>query len=382
MRAEFVRLALAPGANKRELMRRFNISPPTGYKWIRRFEDGGIEDLEDKSRRPTSSPNQSSKAMEKKVVDLRMEFPFWGGRKLARVLKNRGVRKVPSPSTVTAILRRHGLLTEKAREKRDFQRFEREKPNELWQMDFKGDFAMRDSKRCYPLTLCDDHSRFNVVLEACLDMKTKTVRRHLSEAFERYGLPDGILCDNGAPWSSNWTGGYTKLEVWLMILGVRIHHGRPYHPQTQGKEERFHKTLKVECLDRSEGFANQLSCQKALETWRECYNWVRPHDSLELEVPGSRYVISSRSMPSEEPKAEQWYLEEDDLRKVQKNGIAEFKAKRLQVGEAFAGQVVALRPRAEGQWEMRFASTLIGIYDLTQTPQGYEAIRPLPKKKC
>jgi transposase InsO family protein len=319
--------------------------------------------------------------MEKRVVELRKEFPVWGGRKLARVLKNRGVKKVPSPSTITEILRRHDLLRSSEREQRDHQRFERKRPNELWQMDFKGEFALHNGRLCYPLTACDDHSRYNVVLEACANMKTATVQRHLRRAFERYGLPEAILCDNGAPWSSNWTGGYTKLEVWLMLHGINLIHGRPYHPQTQGKEERFHKTLKVELLSRTEGFANLAKCQDALKGWRECYNWVRPHESLGMKVPGDRFESSGRRMPDRPPDPSQWYLDDDHLRKVQTHGTVEFKAKRLRVGEALVGRMVALRLRNEELWEMRFASTLIGIYDLSETPPGLVAIRPQPKKK-
>ena len=373
---------MLPGANRRELMRRFKISPPTGYKWIRRYEQGGDEALEDRSRKPSSSPQRTCAELEAKVVELRRKYPCWGGRKLATVLKNQGERDIPAPSTITAILRRHGLLTEERREVRDLQRFERKRPNELWQMDFKGDFLMKNRKRCYPLTLCDDHSRYNIVLEACLDMKTNTVQRHLHAAFERYGLPEAILCDNGTPWASNWTGGYTRLGVWLLLLGVRLTHGRPYHPQTQGKEERFHRTLDVELLKRTEGFANQAGCQTALQNWRECYNWIRPHESLDMEVPGSRYTPSQRKMPVEVPRAEQWYLEGDLLRKVHRNGLVDFKARPLQVGEAFVGQLVALRPRSENQWEMWFASTLIGLYDLNATKKGRAAVQStLPKKR-
>ena len=127
--------------------------------------------------------------MEQRIVELRQEHPAWGGRKVARVLKNQGGKNVPAPSTITEILRRHGLLCEPSRERRNYQSFERARPNELWQMDFKGEFRLKNRRRCYPLTVCDDHSRFNVVLGACSDMKTETVQSCLRRAFERYGLP-------------------------------------------------------------------------------------------------------------------------------------------------------------------------------------------------
>jgi len=377
MREEFCRLASAPGANKRELMRRYGISPPTGYKWLSRHAEGGAEALADRSRRPRASPGRTPAEMERRVVGLRREFPAWGGRKLARVLSNRGVENVPSASTITEILRRHGLLAESKRETHAWKRFEREKPNELWQMDFKGDFEMRNGRRCYPLTACDDHSRFNVVLEACGDMKTGTVRGHLESAFRRYGLPEAILCDNGSPWSSNWAAGTpTRLEAWLMLLGVRVLHGRPYHPQTQGKEERFHKTLKAELLGRSAGFGDRRDCQEELAKWRGIYNWTRPHESLGMEVPGERYTVSPRGMPEDpDPDPGQWYLSDDELRKVSACGIVEYKGKRLGVGEAFGGHMVALRPRTGSDFEVWFASNRVGIFDLSENPPRLCSIR-------
>ena len=235
--------------------------------------------------------------MEAKILALRDEHPYWGGRKLERVLLNQGEKEVPAASTITAILKREGRVEAGPRSQRDLQRFEKDEPNDLWQMDFKGDFLLENGKRCYPLTSCDDHSRFNIVLEPCLDMKTETVQGHLQKAFERHGLPKVILCDNGSPWSGKWLGhgvtkAYSRLEVWLMTLGVKIIHGRPYHPQTQGKEERFHRTLKLEVLEHLGGFRDLPHLERELVKFRDRYNWVRPHESLKMETPGSRYKSS------------------------------------------------------------------------------------------
>lgn len=382
MREEFVRLAVVPGANKRELMRRFGISPPTAYKWIGRFEKAGSDGLSDRSRKPAKSPDQTSAAMEGLIVAVRKEFPDWGARKLGRILQNRGTKAVPALSTITAVLRRNGLLDAKLSAQKTWKRFERASPNELWQMDFKGDFLTGDGKRCYPLTACDDNSRFNLILKACTDMRTGTVASHLREAFESYGLPQAILCDNGSPWASNWTGGRTKLEVWLMLLGVKMSHGRPYHPQTQGKEERFHRTLKTELLRRCEGFADNAACQVALGEWRTRYNWIRPHEALDLDVPGKRYKSSNRSMPEKVPSAEEWYGDDTHTRKVQKTGTVEFLGKRLLVGEAFAGHRVALRYREADLWELFFASYNLDTYDLSESPPGGVGIRSLARRKA
>src|SRR5262249_18423537 len=235
-----------------ELCQRFGISRKTGYKWIRRFQEGGTKNLEDRSRRPRSSPRRSSQELEVKVVRLRRKHRAWGGRKIRRRLEDLGEKKVCSASTITAILRRHDLIEPIASVQRGkMERFEYPVPNDLWQMDFKGHFALRLGGRCHPLTVLDDHSRYALVLKSCGDERTATVRGHLTQAFERYGLPRRILCDNGAPWGTSGQGGWdhwTPLSLWLMRLGVGMIHGRPYHPQTQGKEERFHATLNAELL--------------------------------------------------------------------------------------------------------------------------------------
>lgn len=166
LRGEFVELARVEGANRRELCRRFGISAPTGYKWIRRWEEDGLESFEDRSRAPKARPWRSSDEVEQAVVAARLEHPAWGGRKLRHWLINRGTcEPVPAASTISAILRRHGLLEAAAEPSGAApKRFEREKPNELWQMDFKGHFALGDGSRCHPLGTIDDHSRFNISL--------------------------------------------------------------------------------------------------------------------------------------------------------------------------------------------------------------------------
>jgi transposase InsO family protein len=171
--------------------------------------------------------------MEAQIVELREVHP-WGPRKLARRLRDLGVADVPAASTVSAVLRRNGKLDPAETAKHQpFKRFERSAPNELWQMHVKGHFAI-DQGRCHPLTVLDDHSRYSLGLIACADQTDATVRAHLTALFRRYGLPDAILADNGSPWGGSGAQGYTAFEVWLLRLGIPLHHGRPYHPQIQG----------------------------------------------------------------------------------------------------------------------------------------------------
>jgi transposase InsO family protein len=202
-RREFVVFASFEGANVRELCRRFGISPTTGYAWLDRYREQGLAGLIEQSRRPKTSPRRTPVAVEAKVLALRdRSNNVWGGRKIRRALADRGAADIPAASTITQILRRHARLTEAgaAQHPGPWLRFERESPNELLQMDFKGHFTMHGG-RCHPLTALDDHSRFNLVLAACPDEQGQTVRRHLEEAFRRYGLPLAMLMDGGSPWS-------------------------------------------------------------------------------------------------------------------------------------------------------------------------------------
>src|SRR5579863_8559137 len=248
---EFVVFAGAKGANFRELCRRFGISPTTGYKWLARYQREGLAGLVERSRRPKVSPCRTASAMEAKVLEIRERSNnVWGGRKIKRMLEARGETDIPVASTITEILRRHDRLTPagSAMHPGPWQRFERGSPNELWQMDFKGHFAIHIG-RCHPLTVLDDHSRYNLVLSACGNEQSQTVRGHLEEAFRCYGLPLAMLMDGGPPWSNPGGDPHTGLTIWLMRLGIRVLHGRPHHPQTQGKEERFHRTLNAEVVN-------------------------------------------------------------------------------------------------------------------------------------
>ena len=268
LRQEFVMLASVEGANVRALCRRYTISPKTGYKWLARYRRQGRAGVTDRSRRPHRSPTRTLPALEQAVLAVRAAHPVWGGRKIRAVLVARGHPTLPSPSTMTAILQRHGQIApEAAPQHTAWQRFEHDAPNRLWQMDFKGHFALL-AGRCHPLTVLDDHSRFAVGLQACGDETGRTVQARLIACFRRYGLPEALLVDNGPPWGSDAAHPHTPLTAWLIRLGVRIRHGRPYHPQTQGKDERFHRTLKAEVLG-TRVLRDLAHCQREFDRWRE-----------------------------------------------------------------------------------------------------------------
>ena len=351
LRFEFVMLAQREGCNVSSLCERFNISRKTGYKWLNRYKATGDAGLLDLSRRPRFSPLCTDKSVEDAVVELRGKHP-WGGRKIHTVLKNQGYESVPAPSTITAILRRREKLDPAESVKHTaFTRFEHPYPNDLWQMDFKGHIAMRQG-RCHPLTAVDDNSRYNVLLLACADERTETVQQGLIGAFRRYGLPYRINVDNGSPWGDRHSKDLTVLTVWLIRVGVAVSHSRPYHPQTNGKDERFHRTLNLEAII-GRDFYNLEGCQEVFDDFRETYNFVRPHESLEMKTPSTRYQPSQRSYPECLPPI--GYPPGDEVRKVQAGGEFFFKGKVFKVSKALRGNPIALRPTNEdGKYSVHF----------------------------
>lgn len=342
IKREFVELALQEGANRRELCRRFGISPKTGYALLARHAQEGAAAYAPRSRRPHSSPARTAPEVEKAVTELRGKHPSWGGRKIARRLAELGVADVPPPSTITAILHRHGLIAPAASvAAQHWQRFEHEQPNALWQIDFKGDFQTGQG-RCYPLTLLDDHSRFNLALQACPTVAARDVKPHLTQVFRRYGLPVRLNADNGAPWGSPRLAGHglSELSVWLIRLGIRVSHSAPYHPQTNGKIERFHRSLKTEVLA-GRNFTGLQQAQSAFEHWRGVYNHERPHDALALQTPAARYRASAISYPQLLPAIE--YPSGDTVAVVKWNGEVHFQGRKLRVSSALLKLPVAFR---------------------------------------
>jgi transposase InsO family protein len=362
-RLELVRLANQPGSNISSLSKRFSVSRKVCYKWIKRFAESGIIGLKDKSRKPHYSPNKIKVAVEKKIINLRKKNPEWGGRKLHAILSKNSLVEVPSSSTITAILHRHKLISQEKTDRQVApQRFEYSSPNELWQMDFKGYFKMLNTGLCHPLTILDDHSRFNICLSACTNQTSQTVKDQLTAIFRRYGLPDKILADNGSPWgtaghlNAEGQAALSTLAIWLMRLNVRVIHGRPYHPQTQGKEERFHRTLKTELLQYQQ-FDNLKHCQKGFDKWRNKYNLERPHEALSFKTPSELYVQSKKSFPETLPGIE--YNPHDEVRKVDQSGSISYKGKYLKIGKGLKGQLVAIRSTGTEKKEIYYCNQRI-----------------------
>lgn len=367
LRQEFVSFTQTGAVSVSELCRRFAISRKTGYKWRARYARDGAAGLADHSRRPQRSPGQTAPAVEAAVVALRHQHPRWGARKLRRRLQTLGMAPVPACSTVTTILHRQGLIDPAAPGgQQAWQRFEHPVPNSLWQMDFKGRVVTLEGPG-HPLTILDDHSRFNLCLKVLPDQATPGVQAALTTTFRRYGLPDCLLVDNGSPWGSDAEHPWTPLTVWIVRVGTRVSHSAPYHPQTLGKDERFHRTLDAEVLGTRQ-WRDLAHCQAAVDHWRVVYNTERPHEALGLAVPASRYTPSLRSFPETLPPIE--YPAGLVVRKIQQGGHCSVHGRAFKVPKAFVGHPVGLRPTAiDGVYDVLFCHQRILELDLRRLPQ-------------
>lgn len=374
---ERVRFVVEAGSGREPLSqvcRRFGISRKTGYKWLARWRDvSHLCELKELSRRPRSSPFQTPSWLEERVVAIR-ELEGWGGRKISRVLKREGIEL--ARSTADQILKRRGLVRSGERLRPAVTRFERSTPNELSQMDFKGWYLLPDGRRCYPLTIVDDHSRYAQGLYALPCERTGPVRQSLIASFERYGVPRAILCDHGVPWWSTKNGlGLSKLSVFLLRQGIELLHGGVGHPQTQGKVERFHRTLDQSIQHRGQP-ESLRDFQSFFDEFRERYNQVRPHEALGDDVPADHYRPSQRGYKARPPEWQ--YPEGSELARVRPHGCSRLDGRDYFICHALAGEQVRIQ---------RFGARVLVTYRHMQirelnleTGRTMAIVRPVPSR--
>lgn len=338
-RLAFVMRAEGGKESMTALCREFEISRPTGYLWLERSRQvERLEELGEQSRRPQNSPRKTSEEAEQKVVEARRQRPDWGARKLQGVLAREQV-KLPVV-TIHRILLRCGMVRKQDRPRQATQRFERAAPNQLWQMDFKG--MPNSVQDCVPWTLLDDHSRFLPALRQLTSTKAEPVRACLADTFREHGQPEAMLFDHGTPWwnhESQW--GWTWLSVWIMRQGIRLILSGKGHPQTQGKVERFHKTLEAGMFHRPK--SARTDWQTWLDAFRQEYNHVRPHEALAMRTPAERWHPSPRPY-LENPPAWSYASAAGEVLKVLSNGCVRYRGHHYFVGRAFTGQAVQLQP--------------------------------------
>ncbi len=341
-RKEFAEAALSC-SNFSALCREFGIDRHTGYKWKERYQSQ--QPLTDRSRRPHTTPSRTSEAVELLVLAVRADNPGWGARTIHRVLTNQGHTNLPCVKTVNNILNRYGCISpEESLKRQPFVRFEKDQCNKLWQTDFKGEFQMRDNQYCFPLTILDDHSRFSIKIAPRLSTANVVIPA-FTEAFREYGMPESVLSDNGAQFAG-FKKGYTQFERWLMDLDILPIHGRIKHPQTQGKIERFHRTMKQELLNHTE-IANIEDAVNKFAVWRDKYNAIRPHEALGMRSPSEVYTPSQRQYTENIPKYE--YGGQYHVIKVNSWGYVRFDKWQVYLSETMIDQHIEFRPSPDGE---------------------------------
>jgi len=350
------------------LCRQYGISRKTGYKWCRRSESG--QSLKDQSRRPVHQPHKTDKTVEQLILSVRAECPAWGGKTIKTVLENAGYEHIPSAKTCSNILKRNGCIDPAETLKRKpYTRFEREQCNRLWQIDFKGDFALGDGSRCYPLDVIDDHSRFCILLDP---KRAQTgVIESITDAFREYGLPEAILSDNGAQFAGPHKG-LSLFERYLMDLDILPIHGRVMHPQTQGKIERFHRTMKQEALRIQP--KDMAAAKKQLKQWRWRYNEIRPHSALGMKPPASVYETSQR--PFVKPM-EYDYPSGARMIKLNNWGYLRFGPIRVFLSESFADTYLEIRPADHDTFDVIYRNYIIASIDAVEQKLLNRHIRKL-----
>ena len=370
-RFEFVLRARSGSEPISHLCREFGISRKTGHKWLQRYgAQGSVTGLFDHSRRPHQSPKKTPREHEERVVELRKLYG-WSGRKLKKLLKAEGIEV--SRSTIDRIIDRNGLIEKRDRHRPAIKRFERSKPNDLWQMDFKGEYILRGVERCYPLNLLDDHSRFSVGVFPLSAPSGDKVKRSIVKCFEEFGLPDAMLMDHGTPWWNSKNGhGLTHFSVDLIKQGIELIYGSIGHPQTQGKVERFNQTMKRSL--RHQGVPQDFEGMRtALREFRRVYNEIRPHQALNDETPASRYTPSKKPY---DPNPREWsYPEGADVRKLNSAGCLYYGGSQSFVSEALAEECVWCR-RIDDLLVIRYRQMYVREIDLS-TGRTTAVVRPV-----
>ncbi len=336
LRQEFVEAAKTH-PNFSALCREFEITRKTGYKWLERSESN--QDLSNQSRKPNHLANKTPQEVEHLIIEERFQNPGWGAKKLKQVLENKGYT-IPCVKTVNNILNRYGCISkEESLKHKPYIRFEKEFCNEMWQTDFKGEFKMQDGTYCYPLNIFDDHSRYALKIQP-VSSTANVVIPTFREAFEEYGMPNSILSDNGAQFAG-FRQGYTQFEKWLMQNDILPIHGRIKHPQTQGKIERFHRSMKQELL---KYYVPKDICdaKRVFSEWQEKYNNVRPHEALGMRCPSEVYVASNRPYTDKVPKYT--YGGQYHVIKVNSWGYVRFDHWQVYLSETMIGEYIEFRP--------------------------------------
>jgi len=358
----------------------FGISEKTGYKWLARFAAEGKEGLADRDHTPHTVAHQLAPRVAEQILACRHAHRTWGPRKLRAYLDATRPGTVwPAPSTIGALLHRHGLVRARRRPGGGPRRWapldqpltRADAPNDVWTTDFKGEFRVGDGAYCYPLTVLDAHSRYLLDCRALASTAGGAVQRIFTRLFHTYGLPRVVRSDNGEPFASPLAlSRLSTLAVWWIRLGIRPERIAPGAPQQNGAHERLHKTLKAETTRPAASSAARQ--QQRFNAFRTEYNTERPHEALGLQVPARCYHASPRAMPAQLPALE--YPAHVEIRRVQTTGVIKWRGTPVCLTTVLAGQDVALEPSAVDEWQVSFGPLVLGrVHAATQcfTPESY-----------
>jgi putative transposase len=363
-RFKFIQECQSGDESLAELCRRYGVSRKTGYKWLERYREDGLDGLRDQSRAADCHPNEVLEEVAGEVLEMRRRHPHWGPAKL-RVRLQREAPEIiwPAASTIGAILKRAGLTVPRKyrRKATPSQNPLRQAAaaNQVWSADFKGWFRCGDGRRCDPLTMTDGHSRFLLRCQAMEGMDERSAQAVMEASFREYGLPERIRTDNGEPFASVGVGGLSRLSVWWIKLGIQPERIRPGKPQHNGRHERMHRSLKQATAQPPA--ANLRQQQEAFDRFRQEYNGERPHAALQMKTPAELYLPSGRSYPARLGEPE--YSGEWEVRSVGPCGTMRWQNVKIFVGKVLAGEELGLEPVDEGQWKLWFFGHPLGIFD-------------------
>jgi transposase InsO family protein len=349
-----------------DLCREFGISRKTGYKIFERYKDEGLDGLKDQCRSAKSRPNETSKAVQKLILELKADHPTWGAPKIKAYLEGKQrAKQIPACSTIHVLLTKHNLVTHRKRrmsyKSTGTNLEEVTSPNALWCTDFKGQFLMKNRQYCYPLTITDQYSRYLLGCEGLERIDERECIHIFEEIFSEFGVPDAIRSDNGVPFASRSYFGISKLSVFWIRLGIRIERSKPGCPQDNGRHERMHRTLKQETT-KPPG-SNLLTQQDKFEVFKDLFNKERPHQALEMKTPSSLYRKSSKKFTPITRSLE--YPEMDKTCLVGKGGAIRLpNRKLLYVGEVFIGENVGIKAIDEDVWRIDFMHHELGFFNL------------------
>jgi len=347
-----------------ELCRFYGVTRGTGYKWVSRYEAGGLAGLEDLSRAPHRQANAVSAEMEDLVTSMREKHPSWGAPKIpARLERDEGNKKIPAESTIGAILKRNGVTVSRPQRRRSRQAQEplaaAGKANAVWSADYKGWFRTGDGTRIDPLTISDNYSRYLLRCQAVAAADYAHTKPVMEAAFREYGLPERLRIDNGAPFGSNGESGLTRLTVWWIKLGIVPEHIAPGKPEQNGRHERMHRTLKQETA--RPPASNRRAQQERFDQFREEYNEERPHAALGQKTPASCYQASARAYPERLREVE--YPKEWEVPRVAAGGQIRWSGESVFVAHALGDEAVGLEPIDDRHWRVWFSFHQIGVLD-------------------